>query len=137
MESKFADVKFMTGSEKELVLKAWKLFLKSLVGGDFKTVISDGYGNKMPTSFGKFSDRLYKHLTLHCSFIAHFNRAGFYSHYFDDMERMVEFIDQFDPKGFMKSVEYGGTYWKNGDYADLNGAMCIEMGKISDDLRSQ
>jgi len=26
-----------------------------------------------------FTDAIYQHLDLHCSFIAHFNRMGFYS----------------------------------------------------------
>jgi hypothetical protein len=56
----------MSAREKGLVLKTWVRFLKN------------GF------RLADFSDRLYKHLTLHCSFIAHYNRVGFHQTYFED-----------------------------------------------------
>ena len=104
----FCDAAFMTAREKELVLKAWLRFLKNGL------------------RFGDFSDRLYKHLTLHCSFIAHYNRLGFYQTYFENGEDTVRFLSQFDKRGESRSVEYGGTWWLQGDYEDLNRAMVEE-----------
>jgi len=101
------DAKFMTAHEKELVLKAWTSFFKN--------------GLK----FEHFTDRLYKHLSLHCSFIAHYDRSGFYHTYFSEPENTVTFLRQFDKDFDCVSVEYGGTWWLTGDeYNDLNTAMC-------------
>ncbi len=57
------DTEFMTAKDKALVLKQWERFLKN--------------GLRQQD----FSDRLYKHLSLHCMFIAHFDRYGFYATY--------------------------------------------------------
>ena len=76
--------------------------------------------------FEDFSKRLYEHLHLHCSFIAHYNRAGFYAEYFERGEDTALFLSQFDARGNCSSVEYGGTMWLHGDYEDLNRAMLEE-----------
>lgn len=100
------DAKFMTATEKELVLKQWTTFVK--------------HGFK----FEHFTDRIYKHLTLHCSFIAHFNRLGFYETYFIDHEDTLRFLGQFDKDRGCNSVEYGGDYWINHpEMSDLNQAL--------------
>lgn len=93
----FADVQFMSAHEKALALKAWVRFLKNGLRGD------------------DFSDRLYKHLINHCSFIAHFDRAGFYSAYFDNGEDTTWFLSQFDKHGERncRSVEYGDSAWRD------------------------
>lgn len=103
----FKSVEFMSAGDKAKVLKAWVAFLKS------------GFSQE------KFSEPLYKHLHLHCSFIAHFDRGGFWSHYFAEPgKRTLDFIDQFDPDLHGISVEYGGTHWlRMEDYADINAAM--------------
>lgn len=96
----------LTAKEKGLVLKAWRVFLK---GG---------------LREADFTNRLYSHLIDHCSFIAHFNRQGFHSVYFaEDPQSTLRFFKQFDPDGLGKSVEYNATYWREGDYADVNEAM--------------
>src|SRR5437867_6119728 len=61
MAHAFGDARFMSAREKDLALKAWVRFLK--------------HGLR----FADFSDRLYRHLTLHASFIAHYDRAGFFA----------------------------------------------------------
>jgi len=104
----FSDSEFMSAREKELVLKAWVRFLKhGLRSADF-------------------TKRLYGHLIQHCSFIAHYNRGGFYQTYFESGEDTVRFLSQFDKRGECRSVEYGGSWWLHGSYADLNGAMVEE-----------
>jgi hypothetical protein len=105
----FRDVQFMSARDKELVLKAWVRFLRNGL------------------SFENFSRRLYEHLHLHCSFIAHYHRAGFYSTYFENGEDKVRFLSQFDKRNDRRrSVEYGGTSWLEGDYGDLAVAMIEE-----------
>jgi len=107
----FKDVKFMTVKEKELVLKQWNRFIKALTEDEVE---------KIPNRFTK---RIYEHLHLHCSFIAHYGISGFYNTYFADPEDTVKFIRQFDRNHDCISVEYNATWWLHGDYADLNEAL--------------
>jgi len=96
----------MPAEDKEKALKAWNRFIKS------------GFNIKY------FTKRLYDHLTLHCSFIAHFDQQGFYSTYFEDPEDTMKFMKQFDRDHSCVSVEYGSTHWLNSeDYSDINRAM--------------
>src|SRR6266571_2351889 len=108
MDHVFHDSEFLSAREKALVLKAWVRFLKNGL------------------RFEDFSDRLYKHLTLHCSFIAHYSRAGFYAEYFERGEDIARFLSQFDDREECRSVEYGGSWWFHGEYADINEAMIAE-----------
>src|SRR5690242_2687115 len=104
----FRDAEFMGAREKELVLKAWVRFLKNGLG------------------FRDFTRRLYEHLHLHCQFIAHYDRAGFYATYFERGEDTVRFLSQFDQRGACRSVEYGMVSWQTGEYEDLARAMVKE-----------
>ena len=105
--SKFQDVEFMTAKEKELVLKQWITFLK--------------YGCR----WEHFTDRLYQHLIMHCAFIAHYNRHGFYDEYFTSVNGRRKFFAQFDLNQGGRSAEYGDILWRTrGDYEDINMAMC-------------
>src|SRR5437879_1210798 len=104
----FRDVQFMSSRDKELVLKAWVRFLRNGL------------------RFEDFSRRLYEHLHLHCGFIAHYDRAGFYRTYFEKGEDTVRFLSQFDERGECRSIEYGMMSWLEGDYGDLARAMIEE-----------
>lgn len=110
----FRDAEFMTSREKTQVLRDWERFIES------------GFERR------RFTERLYKHLTLHCSFIAHYNIAGFYDVYFAEKKNTGRFIDQFT-SGI--SSEYGMDYWLKGSYEDINNAMCEVMRKYSPDLK--
>jgi hypothetical protein len=98
----------MSAAQKTTVLRAWVRFLKTGL------------------RFDQFTKALYDHLIQHCSFIAHNNRAGFYSHYFEAGDSSAFFLSQFDSRGRCLSVEYGGQYWLSGDYEDVNRAMIAE-----------
>lgn len=111
----FRDSPFMSACDKELVLKAWVRFLK--------------HGLR----WEDFIDRLYNHLHLHCSFIAHYNRRGFYDEYFESGEDTVRFLSQFDKRGDCSSVEYGGG-WRHGQYEDLAEAMIEEAAAYIPEL---
>ncbi|GAH39216.1 unnamed protein product [marine sediment metagenome] len=81
----------------------------------------------MPES-EQFNKPLYNHLIQHCSFIAHYDRAGFYSTYFESGNDIAVFLSQFDknnvlPNGIPPSAEYNSTWWVNDDYGDINMAM--------------
>lgn len=108
MQHVFSDAPFMSAREKQLTLRAWVRFLR---GG---------------LRFADFTKRLYEHLHLHCGFIAHYNRAGFYATYFERGEDTVRFLSQFDKRGDCRSAEFAGGYWLEGQHADLNRAMVEE-----------
>ena len=104
----FRDTEFMSAREKGLVLKAWVRFLRKGL------------------RFEDFSRRLYEHLHLHCQFIAHYDRAGFYRTYFENGEDTQRFLSQFDKRGECRSVEYGMRSWLEGENRDLAKAMIEE-----------
>lgn len=105
-EASFKDSKFLSAKEKERVLKAWETFLRN--------------GCRQED----FTHALYEHLHQHCSFIAHYDRAGFYQIYFVEGEDTAHFLTQFDRSKGCVSVEYGADYWLTSpDYADINNAL--------------
>jgi hypothetical protein len=117
----FTDAKFMSAAEKHRVLKAWVRFARS------------GFEQRW------FTQALYHHLIQHCSFIAHFNRGGFYDTYFAEPAATQQFLDQFDRAKGCQSVEYGGTHWlgsPGSDYHDLNSAMVDAIQGLLPGLRS-
>jgi hypothetical protein len=103
----FKDARFMTAREKVQVIRAWERFVEN----HFR--------------FQDFTRALYNHLSLHCSFIAHYDRYGFYNEYFESPEPTTRFMHQFDRDFGNVSVEYGGTSWLvQEEYRDINSAMC-------------
>lgn len=116
----FKDVEFMSAKDKKTLLRQWKTFIKK--------------GMLWP----HFTDRIYKHLSLHCSFIAHYDRWGFYCTYFEKAEDTIKFLNQFDPDGDHTSVEMGGAWWFNdSDYADINIAMCEALRPHLTEIRKR
>ena len=107
----FVDEKFMTAQEKWRVLRAWQRFIRS------------GF------ELEKFTEATYHHVIQHCSFIAHYDRGGFWDFYFNSAPGdLARFLNQFG--GDRRSAEYGfmGTSWMKGPTGDdLNQAMCQEM----------
>jgi hypothetical protein len=109
--------KFMPAEEKEKVLRDWQKFIEY----DF--------------DFKYFTKRLYQHLTLHCSFIAHFNRKSFFDSYFTDPKQTTRFFHQFDKDFGCVSVEYGSAHWLSSeDYTDINTAMVEAFEPCKSDL---
>ena len=116
--NQFKDVRFMTATEKQKVLRQWVRFMKS--GFDAR----------------HFMKSLYHHLTQHCSFICHYNLGGFYGVYFEDPSATQRFLDQFDRSKGCLSVEYGYAWWINDeDYRDINGAMVDAATGLLPELR--
>jgi hypothetical protein len=106
----FVDEQFMMAQEKWRVLRAWRRFIR----GGFE--------------LEKFTEATWHHLIQHCSFIAHYDRGGFWDFYFNSVPRdLAMFLNQFG--GDHRSAEYGGRLWLEDRFtgADLNRAMCQEM----------
>ncbi len=123
--SHFTDAQHMTAPQKRRVLGDWVRFFQTGMG------------------FKRFTKRLYEHLTLHCSFIAHFNRQGFYQTYFADPESLQRFLDQFDRSKGCVSVEYGMTDWirdgndVSAEHHDLNNGLVDAIADMLPTLREQ
>jgi hypothetical protein len=118
----FQDEQFVSAHEKQLILRSWIAFLRR--------------GCRLE----QFTERLYHHLSLHCSFIAHFNRRGFYEYYFANPgERTSRFLDQFDPSKPGISAELGEMYWllDRATGSELNHAMREVAGPYLAKLRYQ
>lgn len=116
------DTEFMKAADKELVLKQWRLFLRKLLEADLEQQTGADYGY-FPSSLDKpFTDRLYKHLSLHCGFVAHFNRRGFLAARFGSSEAIRETIQQLE-----QAIPYPG-------FRDLNEAMKAELKGITNQL---
>jgi len=62
---RFTDARFLSSDEKRKTLKHWISFIK----------------NGFP--FNLFTEAIYNHLHLHCGYIAHYNRLGFYETYWN------------------------------------------------------
>ena len=119
----FTSVEFASAEDKVKVLKAWTTFLK--------------HG----CQFRHFTERLYKWLILNCSFIAHYDRGGFYAEYFERPECTIRFLSQFDRRQGCVSVEYGPmSGWVEGGndvsraYYDINNAMVDAAAEFIDGI---
>ncbi len=123
--SHFTDAQYMTAPQKRRIL------------GDGVRFFETRMDSK------RFTKRLYQHLTLHCEFIANFNRRCFYETYFADPEALQRFLDQFDRSKGCVSTEYGMTYWiRDGNdvsqqYYDLNNALVDAITDMLPALRDQ
>jgi hypothetical protein len=101
-----SDTKFMTAQEKRKVLCHWETFLKN--------------GCRRQD----FTKALYHHLIMNCSFIAHYDLAGFYEMYFVEGDDTAHFLEQFDRSRGGLSIEIGMDYWVDSEgYRDINGRM--------------
>ena len=90
------DSQFMSAKEKKLVLKQWISFFEN----DFRRE--------------KFSTRLYKHLYLHCGFIANYTKDKFYSTFFVSPQNTIIFLKHFNKKA---------SWVKKLPYVDINSVM--------------
>lgn len=111
----FKDAQWMTAAEKTLTLKQWRTFLKRLATADASPTAGADYGYFPETLDKVFTDRLYKHLSLHCGFIAHYNRRGFLS---------ARFHASDDIRATFNQLRNGHVM---ADYRDINGAMVREL----------
>lgn len=117
----FTNAEFLTIQEKELTYKQQVSFINWLADGkkSEETIGSDYGGQIDPKGYRLFTDRVYKHLSLHCGFIAYYNRAGFFGTYFNS---------GIDTETFFDNLISDGGY---GDTQDLTTAMiaCYQTKK--------
>lgn len=106
---KMSDAEFMSASEKEKVIKQWASFIKS------------GF------RFDMFTENLYKHLHLHCGYIAHYDKSGYYYTYWNDEVIRYARGNGNDtgptPKTFYEWESFLDQFTIWGDYYDINVMM--------------
>jgi hypothetical protein len=103
----FADVRYMTASDKEKLAKGWR------------TLVKHGF------KWEHFTDRIYAHLTLRVGHIAHFDRSTFYATWLEQGGDRVEFLDRFL------------SYRVMDDYADVHAVMVSTVRECEVALREQ
>jgi hypothetical protein len=121
--AQFTDAHFLVAEKKRSILKRWTSFVK----------------NGFPENL--FTDSVYEHLHLHCGYIAHYDRSGFYVEYWGAHAR--DFHRHAKKDGFMmRPVPLAFYNWKSflkqfsiwGEFADINMAMmCVlkeELGLL-------
>lgn len=122
----FKDAEFTTTKDKTLVLKDWVRFLDAILTDNGESA-TDRFGRQLPNLYRKFSKRLYEHLHLHCSYIAHYDHFGFFSTYFDGIDEHTI--------GFFETLKNNlSNHWGNDDYKDINEAMLEELSKKEVDI---
>lgn len=122
-----SDGQFLSAGDKQKILKQWEMFVKS------------GF---QP---GKFTMAIYEHLHLHCGYIAHYDRSGFYYTYWND--EVIRFSEKNGyetvpaPKIFFEWERFLKAFSIWGEYADINLAMMVvlwdELRMLKDRLTSE
>lgn len=114
--AEFTDSKWLSADEKRKILKQWAGFVK----------------NGFPET--SFTSSIYEHLHLHCGYIAHYNKHGFYGEYWGayarDLHRHAK-EDNFT----LRSIPMAFCNWESfirqfniwGDYTDISTAMMIVL----------
>lgn len=89
------NAQYMTATEKEKIAAQYRRFLKRLLSGYHEEIPDSGgdYNGTLTIAWNVFTDALYRHLHLHCGFIAHYNRRGFYYTYFVQPESTLSFLE--------------------------------------------
>ncbi len=114
--AEFADSKWLSADEKRKILKQWTGFVK----------------NGFPET--SFTSAIYEHLHLHCGFIAHYNKQGFYGEYWGaygrDLHRHAKeenFTLRPIPMAFYNWESFIRQFNIWGDYTDISTAMMIVL----------
>jgi hypothetical protein len=78
-------------------------------------------------SFHLFTDAIYQHLNLHCGFIAHYNRSGFYSTYwngdFVTLALKTGMLLRPVPTVFLNWERFLSSFRCWGEWAGMNASM--------------
>lgn len=112
----FVDSKWLRADEKRKILKQWSAFVKK------------GFTETL------FTNSVYDHLHLHCGYIAHYNKHGYYDEYWGayarDLHRHAK-----DDHSSLRPIPAAFHNWKSfilqfniwGDYTDISTAMMIVL----------
>lgn len=121
------DAESLSAKEKSLILKSWHTFIKS------------GFEP------GRFTKKLYDHFHLHCGFIAHYDKNGFYYTYWNDELNKHSAKHRYEvvpaPVAFFEWERFMKNFSVWGEYIDINVAMMIvlhyELSKLTEKLISE
>ena len=113
----FKDSQWLKANDKEKIYKRWKTFIKGLC--TIRPIIDTDadYGSFNKLQFKRFTKSIYEHMHLHCGFIAHYSRNGFFSEYFNEYDTLLRFFDR------LRDYEF------DSEYGDLNTKLIEEYDK--------
>jgi len=97
-------VKFMTANEKERILSDFKAFLECFEENNIDDV---------DKRYNAFTTALYNHFHIHLSYIAAFDKDGFFKTFLLNADDIISFF-----KTFEENIDVSNT-----DYTDLNNEM--------------
>lgn len=119
----FKSTEFMAGDKKLRTYNDWCRFIKS------------GYAESC------FTERIYKHLNLHCGYVAHYNRTGFYHTYWDnrihEYARNKNLLVRPSPNAFYNWTSFCVQFNIWGDYCDINVTMIYGLRSQLVELRNE
>lgn len=125
----FQDTQFMTAKQKAKVVRDLELFILA------RLAMTSGLGTNYDFVLGRFSKALYDHLHLHCGYVAHYNRLGFFSAQLEQTPQFAKNIQRWSTG----QNGYGSVLaW--GDYEDIGKAMqAVTQAYLSEvlDLNNQ
>lgn len=114
--TEFTDSKWLTADDKRKILKQWTGFVR----------------NGFPET--SFTNAVYEHLHLHCGYIAHYNKHGFYGEYWGayarDLHRHAtedHFSVRTIPAAFYNWERFIRQFTIWGDYTDISTALMIVL----------
>jgi hypothetical protein len=120
---RFGDTEFLKAEDKRRILARWQRFVKS------------GFERDL------FTDTVYKHLSPHCGYIAHYNRDGFYGEYWckDVAQHAATFgmVSGPVPESFHNWESFLKAFSILGDYTDINTDMMYVLGNELRALQEQ
>ncbi len=103
------DSEFMSAEQKKRMLRQWDRFVERAFG------------------FELFTNAVYQHLNLHCGFIAHYNRSGFYSTYwngdFVTFARRTGMLLRPVPNAFFNWERFLSSFQCWGEWAPVGASM--------------
>lgn len=112
----FSDTKWLSADEKRKILKQWTAFVKN------------GFSETL------FTSSIYDHLHLHCGYIAHYDKHGYYGEYWGVYARDLHHHAKEDhfsvrpiPASFYNWESFIRQFNIWGDYTDISTAMMIVL----------
>jgi hypothetical protein len=121
----FTDAQFMSAATKKTVARQWERLLKHLAVRGY--LAEDG--------FHLFPKALYDHLHLHCGYVAHFDRFGFFLAYFVRPADCANFMERWVERGRFQPWEgCPQLYDMLPDYRDIGEYMVAAATKRGADI---
>jgi len=125
----FSDAEFMPGREKAKVARHFDGFITGLQKPNAHRATAQD------PVFRDFTPSLYAHLHLHCGFIAHYNRSGFYGTYFNgNVNALKQFMGRFISVDDATPKKRDDYVMRDERYEDINDTLATILIENHDGL---